>query len=135
MASSDFINADSGNTLTRFALTAVAAVALVAVSAPNALAQRAANVQVDAVRSEPLSQTVPIIGRFVAREQGAVAAAVGGPLKAIHVHVGDRVQAGQLLAENQWRIASSDVRATPRRAKYAQGALGRRQSIVRNYHR
>ena len=62
-------------------------------------AQRAANVKVDAVRTEPLSQTVPIIGRFVAREQGAIAAAVGGPLKAIHVQVGDRVAPGQLLAE------------------------------------
>ncbi|MEM7406596.1 MAG: efflux RND transporter periplasmic adaptor subunit [Pseudomonadota bacterium] len=74
------------------------ALVLVALAA-NALAQRAARVKVDAVRSEPLSQTVPILGRFVARERGAVAAAIGGPVRVVHVHVGDRVEAGQLLAE------------------------------------
>lgn len=67
--------------------------------ASAAPAQRAARVKVDEVRSEPLSQTIPILGRFVARERGAVAAAIGGPVQAVHVHVGDRVEAGQLLAE------------------------------------
>ncbi|MEM7504068.1 MAG: hypothetical protein AAF417_18650, partial [Pseudomonadota bacterium] len=39
--------------------------------ASAAPAQRAARVKVDEVRSEPLSQTIPILGRFVARERGA----------------------------------------------------------------
>lgn len=60
---------------------------------------RAASVQVDRVRQEPLRQTVPILGRMVAREQGAVAARIAGPVQAVHVQVGDRVSAGQLLAE------------------------------------
>ena len=69
------------------------------VSALPAHAQRAARVKVDAVTREPLTQTMPILGRFVAREQGVVAAAVEGPIDAVHAHVGQRVSTGQLLAE------------------------------------
>ena len=62
-------------------------------------AQRAARVKVDAVTREPLTQTMPILGHFVAREQGVVAAAVDGPVDSVHAQVGQRVKLGQLLAE------------------------------------
>jgi RND family efflux transporter MFP subunit len=72
---------------------------LALVFAHPAGAQRAASVKVDSVREEPLTQTIPIIGRFVARERGVVAAAVAGPVKTMHAQVGDRVAAGTMLAE------------------------------------
>ena len=40
--------------------------------------QDGAPVRTDAVRSEPLTQTVPVIGRLVAQQRGSVAARVGG---------------------------------------------------------
>ncbi len=60
---------------------------------------RPARVKVDTVVKEPLRQTVPILGRIVAKEQGAVAAGVPGPLRKVHVQVGDKVKVGELLAE------------------------------------
>lgn len=55
-------------------------------------------VRVDAVRSVPLSQVVPVIGRLVAQRQGAVAARINGPVEAFQVEVGDRIEAGQVIA-------------------------------------
>ena len=55
-------------------------------------------VSVDAVRLEPLSQTIAIIGRLVARQAGRVAAQVAGAVVDMKVEVGDRVKKGQVLA-------------------------------------
>lgn len=63
-----------------------------------AQAQPAAMVQVDPVITEPAVQTVAILGRVVATEEGPVAARVAGPVAAISVAVGDRVAAGAPLA-------------------------------------
>ena len=66
--------------------------------AEPALAQgRAALIEVDAVIEEPLSQTMPVIGRFVARQAGPVAALVSGPVEEVLVDVGERVEMGDLL--------------------------------------
>ncbi|WP_259783199.1 efflux RND transporter periplasmic adaptor subunit [Aestuariispira ectoiniformans] len=64
-----------------------------------ALAQddRPALVEVDPVRVETLSQTMPVIGRFVARQRGNVAAATAGPVVSVLVEVGDRVKQGDPL--------------------------------------
>ena len=85
----------------RFILVAAvaAAVALAAFSAPSPAqekkpqtpSQPPAQVGVDAVITEPLRQTVPVIGRFVARQTGVAAARVSGPVGEIRVEVGDRV--------------------------------------------
>lgn len=64
---------------------------------PAAAQDRAALVEVDAVIEEPLSQTMPVIGRFVARQAGPVAALVSGPVEEILVDVGDRVAKGDVL--------------------------------------
>ncbi|MFQ5467767.1 MAG: efflux RND transporter periplasmic adaptor subunit [Kiloniellaceae bacterium] len=56
-------------------------------------------VRVDPVARVPLSQTVPVIGRLIARRLGAVAARVNAPVKAFRVAVGDRVKTGQIVAE------------------------------------
>ncbi|WP_193369953.1 efflux RND transporter periplasmic adaptor subunit [Pelagibius marinus] len=65
---------------------------------PAAAQQDPSRVRVNAVRSEPLKQTVPVIGRLVARQAGSVAARIGGPILEFRVEVGDRVAAGDVLA-------------------------------------
>jgi RND family efflux transporter MFP subunit len=57
-----------------------------------------ANVVVDLVIDEPLSQTIPVLGRIVASEFGPVAARISGPVNEMHVDVGDRVERGAVLA-------------------------------------
>ena len=61
-------------------------------------AQQEALVEVDQVLMEPLSQTQPVIGQFVARQAGVVSARVTGTVTEMYVDVGDRVQRGQTLA-------------------------------------
>lgn len=56
-----------------------------------------ARVEVDAVRTEPLSQTAPVIGRIVTRREGPVAARVAGLVSDVAVRVGDRVAQGDPL--------------------------------------
>ncbi|MFQ5956029.1 MAG: efflux RND transporter periplasmic adaptor subunit [Kiloniellales bacterium] len=79
---------------------AVGGFAIAAALAAPVLAQDAlpALVKVDQVRQEPVSQTVPVIGRLAARQSGAVAARVAGAVAEIRVDVGDRVEAGDVLA-------------------------------------
>ena len=66
-----------------------------------ALAQEmpAALVDVDTVIVETMSQTQGVVGRFVARRSSIVAARVDGPIEDVPVDVGDRVSAGDVLAE------------------------------------
>ncbi|MFW5833056.1 MAG: efflux RND transporter periplasmic adaptor subunit [Pseudomonadota bacterium] len=71
---------------------------IVLAATPLPAQERATGVRVDAVRVEPFSQTVPIIGRLVAVQRGEVAARVSGAVQAIDVDVGDRVEAGDILA-------------------------------------
>lgn len=62
-------------------------------------------VGVDTVTREPMDQTVPVIGRFVALQSGVVAARSAGPVETVEVEVGDRVEAAQTLAVlNQDRL-------------------------------
>jgi len=72
---------------------------LAGVFAPAGAQAPAALVRVDEVRLVPLTQSVPVIGRIVAQRLGVVAARIGGPVKLFRVEVGDRVEAGQVLAE------------------------------------
>lgn len=73
--------------------------ALAALTAsPLAAQERPTAVRVDPVRVEPFSQTVPIIGRLVAIQQGDVAARVSGAVQTLDVEVGDRVHEGDILA-------------------------------------
>ncbi len=56
-------------------------------------------VELAEVIREPLVQTFPITGRLVANQKSAVAARIKGNIAKIFVEVGDRVIAGQVLAE------------------------------------
>lgn len=84
----------------RLAAPALAALAAIAPAplTPAWSQQNAAAVRVDPVRSEPLTQTVPVIGRLVARQAGSVAARISGPILEFRVQVGDRVNAGDVIA-------------------------------------
>lgn len=58
----------------------------------------AAVVGLDKVIVEPLAQTVAVIGRFVAKQSGDVAARISAPVEEYLVSVGDRVNKGDVLA-------------------------------------
>ena len=60
---------------------------------------QATPVGVDEVRSEPMSQTIPVLGRFVAPQSGVVAARSPGPVARLRVNVGDHVERGDILVE------------------------------------
>ncbi|NNF79883.1 MAG: efflux RND transporter periplasmic adaptor subunit [Rhizobiales bacterium] len=64
-------------------------------------------VGVDPARLEPLTQTIPIIGRLVAVQSGKVSAEVGGAVRKLAVAVGDHVEAGDLIA----RLDNETVKA------------------------
>jgi RND family efflux transporter MFP subunit len=55
-------------------------------------------VQVDKVSRAPLVQTIPVVGRLVARQSGTIAARSAGPVAKLLVEVGERVKQGQELA-------------------------------------
>ena len=85
---------------------------------------RAAVVKVDEVVVQPVLQTVPILGRLVARRAGAVAARTRGPIKEILVEVGDRVKQGQVLARlvsdrQRWSRALEAAALKQRQAELA----------------
>lgn len=101
------------NHVSRFsAATAAVLCALALIVAPAALAQDGQNgakkksgssgggtlVQVDAVRSVPMKQTLPLVGRLVAIRAGMVAARIDAPVAEMKVDIGDRVKKGELLA-------------------------------------
>ena len=86
---------------------AAALAVLVCASAAVAQKNQAAFVRVDAVKREPLAQTVPVVGRLVARQSGTVAARSAGPVEKVLVEVGDRVKRGDLLV----RLVNSTVTA------------------------
>jgi len=77
------------------------AVTLILASPADAQSQggeQATAVKVDAVKSEPFKQTVPVIGRFVVRQTGVVATRVRGAVGTIVVDVGDRVGQDDVIA-------------------------------------
>ena len=55
-------------------------------------------VRLDTVRSEPLEQTLPVLGRLIARQTGVVASRSNGAVEELTVSIGDRVEKGQVLA-------------------------------------
>ena len=90
----------STNNLKVSAIAVTGTISLLLLLAP-AIAQQntsATSVKVDAVRMSPYTQTIPLIGRFVARQRGDVATRVSGAVSKINVDVGDRVRKGDIIA-------------------------------------
>ncbi len=82
-------------------IAGIAALILVLAAAPiggTAKAQKAAAVGVDRVQSQTISQTFPVIGRFVSLRSGVVAARVRGAVEVMRVRVGDRIRVGTVIA-------------------------------------
>jgi RND family efflux transporter MFP subunit len=87
-------------------LTAVTVALAVAISAAGPVdakkdrekKKRGTLVQMDAVKIEPLVQTMPIIGRLVARQAGVVASRIEAPVAVVKVYVGDNVKKDDVLA-------------------------------------
>lgn len=73
-------------------------IVLIGLAAAPVAAQEPALVGVDAVREEPYTQTVQVIGRLVSRRAGVVAARTRGPVGEMRVDVGDRVEQGDIIA-------------------------------------
>ena len=94
---------------------------------PPAAADEPVLVAVDAVRSEPLSETVAVIGRLVALESGEVATRVPGTVAEVAVRVGERVKAGAVLATlmADRATAERDLRAAEVAAAEAAVAVAR----------
>lgn len=106
------------------ALVALAVLIAGISSAPSPLAAQGrgpAVVAVDPVVVEPRFQTQPVVGRLVARQSSVVAARVDGPVAAVHADVGDRVAAGDLLAE-------LDTRRIELRRQLARAELAEREA-------
>jgi RND family efflux transporter MFP subunit len=64
-------------------------------------------VHVDAVRSVPMAQTMPLVGRLVAVRAGIVAARIDAPVAEMKVDIGESVTKGQviaLLADDRLRL-------------------------------
>ena len=72
--------------------------AILAFAHAPAFAQQPSLVRVEEARYEPLTQTVPVIGRLISLQTGDVAARVAGPVENMLVRVGDRVTKGQIVA-------------------------------------
>lgn len=78
---------------------AVVLVSSVSLYVPSVYAQQPPSlVRVDTVRNEPLAQTVPVLGRLVAKRAGTVAARIAGPVAEVLVEVGSPVAADEVIA-------------------------------------
>ena len=102
----------------------------------------AAVVRVDTVRTVPVSQTVPVIGRVVARQAGPVASRINGPVEAFMVDVGDRLEQGETIAvlgTQTLRLArdldASRLREAEARLKTEQAKLALAQQTLRRFER
>jgi len=102
----------------------------------------AAVVRVDTVRTVPVSQTVPVIGRVVSRQAGPVASRINGPVEAFMVDVGDRLEQGETIAvlgTQTLRLArdldASRLREAEARLKTEQAELALAQQTLRRFER
>ncbi|MCK5166332.1 MAG: hypothetical protein KAQ66_03405, partial [Rhodospirillaceae bacterium] len=84
--------------LSAFAVLATGASAQEKNQDKNKDEKQGASVSVDEVRMETARQSVPIIGRLVAAQSGAVSAIVKGPVLKILARVGDRVNKNDKIA-------------------------------------
>jgi RND family efflux transporter MFP subunit len=118
---------------------ALVAIVLLLVAGGAVRAQENTIVGVDAVAYEAKSQTVPVIGRLVARESGVVAARIYGPVAEMRVEVGDRVAKGDVIAllvttrlKAQTHLLAAEVEANKSLIAVAEADLGlARQQLER----
>ena len=113
--------------ITRFSAALCIAVALAASpSYAQPVAQPATLVTVDAVVREAFTEEIPIIGRLVAVQDGAVASRIAGTVAEILAEVGDRVRRGEVLA----RLSTELLEVQSRRAKAARDAAAAQLALA-----
>ena len=117
---------------------AAALAAAAVVAAGGAAAQGPPSlVGVDEARHEPLAQTQPVLGRFVARQGGEVAARIAGPVTEMHIDVGNRVAEGDVLAvldldrlRLQRDLAAANEREMAAQVESARAQLAKRRQAL-----
>mgnify|MGYP003700593101 CR=1 FL=1 len=92
--------------------------------------ERKQGVGVDTVREEPMSQTLDVLGRLVARQNGLVAARVAERVASVQVQVGDRVQRGDVLAKLSDDRAESERRLRAAAVDAARAAASRDRATL-----
>ncbi|MAI14068.1 MAG: hypothetical protein CMM15_08630, partial [Rhodospirillaceae bacterium] len=75
--------------------------------------QRSSPVFTDRVILEPMSQTMPVLGRVVTNQSGIVATRIAERIEKLEVRIGDRVKKGAILA----RLSSDQLRQSLRLKK------------------
>ena len=90
----------------------------------NVYAQQPALVSVDTVVVQHFTQTVPILGRLIAKRSGTVATRISGAIAEMLVDIGDQVIQGQFLA----RIDSATLEL---RKQHAKSQLGESQTRLK----
>lgn len=86
-------------------------------------------VGVDPVIKGPLTQTEPAIGRFVATQQGIVAARAAGAVVEINIAVGQHVKKGDVLARLDTSSAEAKLAYETAELKLAEQELKRFESL------
>jgi RND family efflux transporter MFP subunit len=91
------------------------------ISTSSVFAQDATLVGVNEVRTEPLNQTVPVIGRLIAAQAGVIASRATGPIGEMKVQVGDRVNKGDIIAilvddSLHWKVQLTKAEASQAKA-------------------
>jgi len=100
--------------------------------------QQAVTVGVDKIIMEPLTQSVPVIGRVVALESGTVSASVSGIVTGMDINVGDRVEKGEVIASLDLSrlvakkvVLEAEVRETASQVELAIAALDLQRQKLR----
>ena len=66
--------------------------------------QSSTPVETDYVVSQPLNQSVPVLGRLISLREAKVPATVQGKIEQIFVEVGDKVEKKQILAVMSYHL-------------------------------
>lgn len=94
--------------LYRFAIAALICAAMLG-GADVSAQGRPAGVVTDIVRTESVSETVPVFGELVAGRESRVAARIAGVADVVSVKTGDRVAQGDILAEIDSELLDIEV--------------------------
>ncbi|WP_157722086.1 efflux RND transporter periplasmic adaptor subunit [Tumebacillus avium] len=96
---------------------------------PEGAATEATPVSAYQVTTRDIPETILLPGRVVAGSEVAVSATVPGQLQGVSVKVGDRVQAGQLLATLNNPTAGSSLQEAKRNLQTLEGQLTQLQNL------
>ena len=109
-------------------VNAVITLISILINSPSS-AQQATSVIVDSVKTEPVKQTVLIIGRIVATETGVISSRIAGPVGMINVEVGDRVQKDDIIAHLIDDSLNWSYKLTLAESSQAEAKVGKSKAI------